>query len=236
MKLLYKEFLEKWELTLDLPILDPAFVVKARDFEAAIAEKRITDEEIQQTDKDLLEMLQKEHKFEEVDSPEVIKERRKNRILEARQKISDAETLEAINSLTEEYNDINKDLKEFIAKRVEKVRKAMDDAAASQFNAEALQVIEDAQDTELEGLLQKYADHPDLIKKIQARIAKIQVSPAETLRDKILSRKQREWSFSALKELGIPVSGDSFEFEGIYFERQYLFKVYHIKKVDGNKV
>jgi len=139
-------------------------------------------------------------------------------------------------SLTEEYNDINKDLKEFIAKRVEKVRKAMDDAAASQFNAEALQVIEDAQDTELEGLLQKYADHPDLIKKIQARIAKIQVSPAETLRDKILSRKQREWSFSALKELGIPVSGDSFEFEGIYFERQYLFKVYHIKKVDGNKV
>jgi hypothetical protein len=235
MKLDYRKFMEDWDITLDHPVLDKAFVVKARKFEADLAEKKLTDEQIKETDAELLRILTEEHKFEEVDSEEVVKEKLRNRILEAKNKISEAESVEAIEALQEEYKDVYKELKEFIAKRIEKLQKAADSEARKKVLDEGSQEIEAAGDDILESLQDKYKDYPELLKKISARIEK-RPAKDKTLREKILDRKKRGWTFDELREVGVKVTGDDMEVEGIVFERQYGFKVYHIRMVDNKKV
>lgn len=227
--------MEDWDITLDHPVLDKAFVVKARKFEADLAEKKLTDEQIKETDAELLRILTEEHKFEEVDSDEVVKEKLRNRILEAKNKISEAESVEAIEALQEEYSDVYKELKEFIAKRIEKLQKAADSEARKKVVDEGSLEIEAADDDVLESLQDKYKDYPELLKKISARIEK-RPAKDKTLREKILDRKKRGWTFDELREVGVKVTGDDMNVEGIVFERQYGFKVYHIRMVDNKKV
>lgn len=231
----YKVLLKENNLTLESDVLDPAFVQKAKDFQADLDAKKLTEDQINAIDDELVELFNK-LEFEEVDSPEVIKEKRRAAIAEAREEIAAAETEEALLGLQKKHEELP-ELQPFIEKRIEKVRKAMEAAGKEKFTADARAEIEAAAYEALAVLLEKYKDHPDLVKLIEARIEKEKPAPKEqTLREKIQAAKKRRWTYEDLKAIGIKPTGDDMEIEGVYFQRQYLFYVYHIVKIDGKLV
>jgi hypothetical protein len=236
MEINYRKLMEEWEIGLDSPVLDGAFVTKAQDFEAKLKAGSLTDDEIKAIDEELVTLFNQHERHLE-DSPEVKKEKRKNAILEAREKIANAETIGAIEALEEEYGEYLPELVQFIEKRKEKIAKALEVDATKLFIENAGIEIEGAAYGALPALLEKYKDHPELIKVINVRVEKEKPEPKElTLKEKILNAKKRQWTYDELKALGIKITGDDMEIEGIYFQRQYLYKVYHIIKVDGKKV
>jgi hypothetical protein len=236
MEIKYRKLMEEWGVKLDNPVLDPAFVTKATQFEADLKAGKLTDDQIKATDDELVAMFNQLEK-EELDSPELIKEKKKNRILEAKDKIAEAGTLDQIAGYEKEYGDVMPELAAFIEKRKEKIGKATEESQQKQFIADAGKTIAEAAYADLPALAEKYKDYSELIKAINARIEKEKPAPQpETLREKIQKSKKRQWTYKELEAIGIKPTGDDMELEGISFQRQYLYKVYHIIAVDGQKV
>lgn len=232
----YKKLMEKWEVKLDNPVLDPAFVQKATEFEAKVKNNELSDEEIKTWDDDLVKCFNDLHQFSEPESREVVAAVRKAEIAEAKNEIAEAETLDALTVLQQKFAHLT-ELSDFIQKRLDKVRKAVMDNQQRQVLSEATAEIKAWEYASLSDLLEKYKDHPELISIIEARIEKEKPAPIqETLRDKIQKAKKREWSYADLRAVGIEPTGDDMDIEGVYFERQYMFKVYKIITVDGKKV
>jgi hypothetical protein len=232
----YKKLMEKWEVKLDNPDLDPAFVQKATEFETKLKNNELSDDEIKAWDNDLVNCFNELHNFSEEESAEVLAAKRKTEIAEAKNEIAEAETLESLTGLQQKFAHLT-ELAPFIQKRIEKIQKVMETEQENKFSAEASAEIQGADYETLPSLLEKYKDYPQIVKSIEARIEAEKPAPAqETLRDKLQKAKKREWSYGDLKAIGIEPTGDDMEIEGVYLERQYMFKVYKIIRVDGVKV
>jgi hypothetical protein len=237
MKLAYENLMKELKLTLDSDVLDPAFVEKAKDFQEKLSNKELTAEQIEQTDAELVEMLNAI--TEEDDSDEVKAEKRRAEIAEARNVIAEADTIEKLTGLEAEYMKKGfKELLPFIDKRKEKIEKAARETAAAEEHRLAMEEITGAKYEDLAALSDKYKGNADLEKAINDRIEKEKPAPKDkTLREKILAKEKRKWFYQDLREIGINPTGEQeMEIEGITFTREVFFKVYYITAVDGKKV
>ena len=232
----FEKLMAKWEIELDNPVCDPAFVTKVNDFRARLEKKSLTDEEITAWDDELTNLFQTLHELKEEESPEVKKAQRRADMAELKSKITDAETPEQLNALTPELENFP-ELQPLFDKRTEKLQKAMEKVQKDQFFADAQAEIKETEYNDLAGLLEKYKDYPDLVVLIQSRIEKEKpIVKDKTKRELLSEAKKREWSYEDLKAIGITPTGFDMEIEGVTLTKQYMFKVYHITKVDGKKI
>jgi hypothetical protein len=235
----YKLLLKEHKLTLESDVLDPAFVQKAKDFEEALKKKELTEDQINAIDDELVELFS-HLEIEEVDSPELAKEKHKAKVLEAKNVIAAAETLDELKKLQKEYEALP-ELQPFIEKRIEKLEKAVEEATdkaeKEKFITDSTAEIAAAKYETLAGLSEKFKDHPDLVKLIEARIIKEKPAAKEmTIREKLQAAKKRRWTYDDLIAIGIKPTGDDMKIEGVYLQREYMFKVYFITEIDGVKV
>lgn len=234
MDLQYRKLMKDWNVTLESDALDRAFVTKATEFEEKLKINALSDDEITALDNELVELFNKQDLVEE-DSPEVKAANRKAAIAEAKNEIAEAETIEVLKALQKKFEHLP-ELDTFIEKRIEKIQKATETAQQNKFLTEANEEIKATDFLNLPALLEKYKDHPDLLKTIQSRIEKEKPHVEPTLREKLSNAKKREWTYDDLRAIGITPTGDDMEVEGVYLQRQYLFYLYKITKVDGIKV
>lgn len=236
MEISYRGLLKEYNLTLQSDVLDPAFVQKANEFEEKVKNNELTDEEIKAWDDDLVKCFNDLHNFEEEESAEVKAAKHKAEIAEAKNEIAEADSLKVLTALQKKFFHLT-ELAPFLEKRIEKVQKAAADAEQNKFINDATEEIKTAEYAGLPALLTKYKDHPDIVERIQARIEKDKpADPRATIREKLANAKKREWTYTDLKDIGINPTGDDMEIEGVYLQRQYLFKIYRIIAVDGKKV
>lgn len=237
MDIKYRKLMKDWNIeSFDNPILDPAFVQPAKEFEEKLKNNELTDEEIKATDDELVVLFEKLHPQELIDSPEVTAANRKAEFAEAKNEIAEADSIPTLTGLSVKFSHLT-ELAPFIEKRIEKLTKANEASSKDKFTADALAEIKAAEYANLQHLFEKYKDHLELLKVIEARIeAEKPEPPKETLRDKLANAKKREWSYDDLRAIGIAPTGDNMEIEGVYLERQYMFYVYLITKVDGKRI
>lgn len=234
MELDYRKLLKENKLALDSDILDPAFVAKAKEFEERLENKSLTDDQIKQWDDDLIKMFNELHTIEEEDSPEVQAAKRKADIAEAKEEITQAESIEQLKVLQKKFQHLP-ELAPFMEKRIDKFEKTAETEQRNKVISEAIELVNKANYNILPDLEKQYSEYPQVVKVIQSRIEK--EKPAErAIREKLAGAKKREWTFQELREIGIEPTGDDMEIEGVTLERQYLFRVYHITKVDGKRV
>jgi len=232
----YRKLMEKWEIKLNNPVLDPAFVQKATEFETKVKNNELSDEEIKTWDDELVKSFNELHTFTEEENIEVKEAKHGKEVAEAKNEIADAETLETLISLQTKFAHLP-ELTDFIQKRIDKVQKATTDNQQEQFTAEAQAEIKAWEYASLSDLLEKYKDYPELISLIEARIEAEKPAPkAETLRDKLSGAKKREFTYEDLKAFGINPTGSDMEIEGVYLQKIYLYRIYKIISVDGNKI
>jgi hypothetical protein len=235
----YKLLLKEHKLTLESDVLDPAFVQKAKDFQADLEAKKLTEDQINAIDDELVALFG-QLEIEEVDSPELAKEKHKAKVLEAKEVIAAAGSMDELKKLQKEYEEFP-ELQPFIEKRIEKLEKAAQEAVDKtekiKFMSDATAEIEAAAYEALAALSGKYKEHPDLLKLIEARIEKEKPAAKElTIREKLQAAKKRRWTYDDLIAIGIKPTGDDMEVEGVYLQREYMFKVYFIIAIDGVKV
>lgn len=236
MKMEYEIVLKELKLTLESDIIDPAFLNKVNEFQAKLKNNELTEAEIKEWDDDLVKMFYELHPVTEVENEELTAANRKLAISAAKNEIADAETIEALTALQTKLAHLT-ELAPFIEKRIEKLQKAVTDEAQAKFLSDATQEIKAAAYDDLQTLFEKYKDHLPLIEIINARIEKEKPVPVpETLRDKLSKAKKREWSYADLKAIGITPTEQDMEIEGVYLERQYMFRIYKITAVDGKKI
>jgi hypothetical protein len=232
----YQSLLKENNLTLDSEVLDPAFVTKVQDFEAKLAKKALTEEEINSTDEELVKLFNETVEIQEVESPEVQKANHRAAIAEAKEKITNATTLNELKKLQVEFINLP-ELDPFISKRIERMEAAEKEEITKKQLSEFAEEVKASDYADLTGLQEKYKDQPETLKLIQARLEKEKPSPKDkTIREKLQEAKKRRWSFDELRAIGIKVTGDDMEIEGVTLERQYMFKVYEIVAVDGKPV
>ena len=233
MKLKYKEKLAEFDIkSLDDDNLDPAFVAKAKEFEEKLEKGSLSDEEITTMDNELCKDFDELHEFEEVDSPEFIEIRTQKTILEGKQKVESAGSVDELKSIADEYKDYE-----------EVVNLAKDKAAKIQAEydkkSEAEKAIADlkariagATDvTELKAIAEEHADNKEIVEMAKAKATELneaaQQQKVQTLKEKLQSKKT--WTFGELTQLGINPTGDDMVVEGVQLERVYLFKAYNRK-------
>lgn len=232
----YRNLLKEWGLTLQSDVLDPAFAQKANEFEAKVSNSELTDDEIKVWDDDLVACFKELHNFEETDSEEVILANRKLETAEAKTLISEASDIDSLTALQNRYKHLT-EITSILNKKIEKTNKESQASAQNTFLANANNEILAANYSELIALQEKYKDYDDLSQLINTRIE--EGKPEESrknIREKLADAKKREWTYDDLRAIGIKPTGDDMEIEGVYLQRQYLFKVYHIVRVDGKKV
>lgn len=236
MEIHYRKLMEKWEIKLDSPVLDPAFVQKATEFETKVKNNELSDDEIKAWDEELVKLFNELHTFSEEDNSEVIAAKHRAEVSEAKNEIAEAETLAALTALQTKYAHLT-ELSDFIQKRIHKVQKEVMDNQQRQVFSEATAEIKAWEYASLSSLLEKYKDHPELITLIEARIEAEKPAPkVETLRDKLSGAKKREFTYEDLKAFGINPTGSDMEIEGVYLQKIYLYRIYKIISVDGNKI
>jgi chromosome segregation ATPase len=102
----YQKKLDDFEIkSLDDEVLDAAFVVKAKELEQKIANKSLSDEEIEAIDNELCTLFDEVHDFEEVPSDEVTQLQRQNTILQGKQKVEKEKSIDGMLLLIDEYKD-----------------------------------------------------------------------------------------------------------------------------------
>jgi hypothetical protein len=235
MDIKYRAFMKEYKLTFESEVLDPAFVEKAKDFEKKLSRHELSDEEAAVIDDELMGMLA-ELEVTEVDSKEVKAANLRAEIAEAKNQVSEATSIDELKELQEKFAHLP-GLDKFIAVRIERSEKELNDKNAKKFQEEALQEIEQAAYADLSALAEKYKEHAGLLKKINGRIK--DENPAkgqETPREKLAAAKKREFSYDELRAMGIEPTGDDINVEGVILERQYMFKVYRIVSIDGKRV
>ncbi len=236
MEIQYRSVLKENKVKLTDEIIDPAFRTKAEDLEKKLAANALSDDEIKAADDELVKLFYELHNVSEEDSEELQREKLKSRTLEGKNKIAEAETIEEINALAKEYEDCP-DLQTFIEKRKEKLQKASQAAERTKFVTEATEEIKTAEYKNLQSLLTKYKDEPDLLKLVQQRIEKDKpADPPASKRDLLSKAHKREWSYDDLRKIGIEPTGDDMEIDGVYLQRQYMLKIYKIYSVDGKRI
>lgn len=223
----FENLMKGLDLTMDSEVLDRAFVAKVTDFKDKLAKKQLTDDEIEATDKELVEMLNKLEVIVE-DDEELKAAKLKAEISEAKAEVVQAETEEALNQLAGKYLHLTV-IQELIEKRLKSIRGKKEKEEKEQAFNEAVEKIKKASPEQYQSLLQEYKDDPELVKIIEGLInAKKQDDPEKELREKLLEK--REWSFAELRELGINPTGNDMKVAGLKLEKEMYFNIYSIRK------
>jgi hypothetical protein len=238
MNIRYRKMLEELGVDLNDSVLDPAFVTKAKDFEERLHKKALTEDEIASIDDELCKMIEGfDIKVE--DSEELAAEKRKNRILDAKEKISAAATIEELEAIGVEYADVEKELANYKKARVQKLQKQIDDQARQNIINQTLAELPNVKYEDLEEIRGKWKDYPEVVAAIDKRIK--DEKPADppktkTLREKLSEAKRQEWTYEQLEAIGITPTGLDMTVEGVYLQKIFLMKTYRIVAVDGKNV
>jgi hypothetical protein len=202
MKLKFHAKLAEYDIVnLDDKVLNPGFVEKARAFELEIEKGTLTDEEIKTQDEELCILFEEVHEFTPVDSDEVNQLKTENYIHSVKEKVSEMTNLDELGTLITE-NQKHPELVEYINKRMDKVKKDIQDIADK---AEKKKMVDALEST----------------KKAKSNPAP---APQPTLQQKLL--KKVEWTYDELRALGIKVTGQDMVVEGVRLKKKYLFLGY----------
>jgi len=204
----YQKKLDDFEIkSLDDKVLDAAFVVKAKDFEEKIANKSLSDDEIDAIDNELCALFDEVHDFEEVPSDEVTQLQRQNAILQGKQKVEKEKSIDGIMLLMDEYKDFPEVL-EAANEKLTVLQEAQTQAEAKKKEVEA----------------KKKADED--ARKAEEEKIKLQENQRMSIKDTLLSK--RVWTYKELKELGIEPTGENMIVHGIALIRRYMFLAYEV--------
>jgi hypothetical protein len=238
----YKDLMKDYKVTLDNPVLDPAFVSKANEFEEKLKSDQLTDEEIVVADDELVELFKTLQELSEEDSEEVTAANHAKDVAEARAAIAECNDSKELVALQEKYKQLPEVLPVITAK-IEKLVKEADKAAKdalakAERNKEAkrLKAIEDgtkeiqtAKYEDLQIMGEKYKEFPELIKLVNERHINEKPGKAdEELKKTLLSKN--EWNYSALRAMGITPTGNDMTVAGVRLEREYLLEVYAVRR------
>jgi hypothetical protein len=234
MNIKYREKMKEYKVVIDDPVLDPAFVSKAKAFEEKLKGNQLTDDEIKAADEELLKDFEELHSLEEDEAEEVKEANHKKDVAEAKVEITEAGELELLLSLKTKFKDLPEVLP-LIDKKVEKLEKIKadeEDVAKDneiKFSQGAQKEISEASFESLQELIGKYKDYPILVESINKRIAEEKTGHEEkTLKETLLAKK--EWSYANLRALGVEPTGNDMTVAGVRLEKEYLFAIYSVRK------
>jgi hypothetical protein len=237
----YQELMKKAGVSLDHPGLDPAFVVKARAFEAKLSKGELTDEETATTDAELVELFSK-HDIIDEDSEELTAAKHREALAEAKADIAETASVDALTVLLAKYKDLPEVLP-LIEKKIKtiqdaKAKKDTDDLQAeTQRKANELSAtveagkkeIAEAKYEDLQKMGEKYNAYPELVKIIKDRHeAEKPGKDDEELKQKLLTKS--EWNYAALRAMGIAPTGNNMTVAGVKLEKEYLLEVYSVRR------
>lgn len=206
----YQKKLDDFEIkSLDDEVLDAAFVVKAKELEQKIANKSLSDEEIDAIDNELCTLFDEVHDFEEVPSDEVTQLQRQNTILQGKQKVDKEKSIDGIMALMDEYKDYPEVL-EPANEKLNSIQEAQKQAETKK------KEIEDKKKAEEQARAAEEAKKKDAMQKQM------------TIQERLLSKKV--WSYDELRQLGIEPTGENMIVHGVVLNRRYIFLAY---EVDG---
>jgi hypothetical protein len=230
--------MEEYNVTLDNPVLDPAFVTKANDFEEKLKSNQLTDEEIKATDDELVALFNA-HDLSEEDSEEVKKAQRNESIANARLAITEASDVKVLTGLLKKYEDLPEVLPDIQAKITKLEKKAQEQAnektekenkeKRARLIEEGTKEIKDAKYENLQALGEKYKEFPELVKLVNDRhVAEKPDNDDEKLKATLLTKK--EWSYGELKAKGIKPTGNDMTVAGVRMEKEYMLEVYRVRR------
>lgn len=232
MTIQYRNLMKEYEITLESDVLNPSFVSKAKDFEAKIKKNELTDDEIAVQDNELVEMFNTMHNFAEEDSEDVKKIKRDSEVDKISLLIASAETIQEVEAIKGKHG---KDYPEIIPVCDKKIKKYQDAEQARQQNEnndiirKGTIEINNAKYEELRAMGEKYKDYPDLVKLVNERHENEKPEKKdEELATKLRAKKQ--WSYAALRELGINPTGNDMTVAGVRLDKEYLFAVYSVHR------
>lgn len=232
MAIKYRELMKEYDVTLENKdeVLDAAFVSKATEFEQKVVNNELTDDEIKAWDDELVELFNK-HNLSEEDSEDVKNLKKAKEISDAKAEIAETETFEDLNKLQVKFKDLPEVLP-LIAKKLDIIEKAVNKTQEdnkAKFLTDAKAEIAAAAYDQLQAMGEKYKDHPELIEIVNKRHKEEKPGNDDAeLAAKLRSKK--EWSYAALRELGINPTGDDMTVAGVKLEKEYLLAVYSVRK------
>jgi hypothetical protein len=235
MSIKYRELLKEYGVTLESDVLDPAFVVKAKDFEQKMEKGELTDEQTVELDNELVELFYK-HDLEEEDSDEVKKLKRDAEITNITAKIEKAADLQSLAAIEKEFLAEYPEIKEKYDKKKAQLEKIVADANKKKEQEATELLVKKAKEeiaacdySNLQALGEKYKQYPELVEIIKKRHAdeapgKENERIAQTLRSK------KEWSYVELRQMGIEPTGSDMTVAGVILQKEFLFNVYSVRK------
>lgn len=227
MAIKYRELMKECKITLDSDVLDPAFVSMAKDFEQKLAEKKLTDEQIEQMDNELVELFSKN--VVEEDSEEVVKARHDADVANAEKEIEKAKTSEVLNKLHEKFKEELPEVLPLIEQKLRDFKSEEEKQATEKLMKLATKEIEDCPLDQLQALGEKYKKYPELVKLINEKYNREKPKNDQAqLAEKLRSRK--EWSYKELEALGIRPTGNDMTVAGVRLEKEMYFNVYSVRK------
>jgi hypothetical protein len=238
MTLKYVELMKSQGIFIDNPGLDPAFVSKVNTFEQKLKDGSMTDDEIKAADEELTQLFSA-HEIIEEDSPEVIAERKRTEIAEAKAAIAESNDVKELSNLKGVYKEYPEVLTLIDAKitKINAATKQKQDQEAAQKAEEARAKIIEAGTKEinmakyedLQAMGEKYKEYPELVKLVNDRHEKEKPQKDdEDLKKQLLSKS--EWSYTALKAIGVKPTGNNMVVAGVKLEKEYLLEIYSVRK------
>lgn len=227
MAIKYRELMKECKITLDSDVLDPAFVSMAKDFEQKLAEKKLTDDQIEQMDNELVELFNKN--VVEEDSEEVVKARHDADVANAEKEIEKAKTSEVLNKLQEKFKESLPEVLPLIEQKLRDLKSEEEKQATEKLMKLATKEIEDCPLDQLQALGEKYKKYPELVKLINEKYNREKPKNEQAkLAEKLRSKK--EWSYKELEALGIKPTGNDMTVAGVRLEKEMYFNVYSVRK------
>ena len=227
MAIKYRELMKECKITLDSDVLDPAFVSMAKDFEQKLAEKKLTDEEIEQMDNELVELFSKN--VVEEDSDEVVKAKHDVAVANAEKEIEKAKTSEVLNKLHEKFKEELPEVLPLIEQKLRDFKADEEKQATEKLIKLATKEIQECPLDQLQALGEKYKKYPELVKLVNEKYNREKPKKEnDELAAKLRSKK--EWSYKQLEEIGIKPTGNDMTVVGVRLEKEMYFNVYSVRK------
>ena len=215
--------------------LDPAFVAKATDLLDKIKKGTLKDEEIAEADNELCNLFDELHDFEEVDDPKMTELQRANAVLQGKEAVNAAGSIDELQKVIAEYKDFM-EVMDLAHVKIGSIQQKIDqeNAKAETVNKIKLAVDSATSLDQLKEITKDFDDqNPQVVEIVNAKIAELKESAKQTeqnknseIQNKLLSKDS--WTYGELRELGISPTGENMIVHGIKLDKVHLFKVYAV--------
>jgi len=225
---------------LDSDNLDGAWLSAYERHQEAIADGKLTDQQITEAEEGLIELFKKlQPEIEEDDSPdpkteeELRKLRNQNLYLQAEKDVNAAKDMATLEKLKETYKD-HSDAMKLIDDRL----LTMGAAIESQRRDKVKHTISESLDLDVLNKIQgEWANDKDISKLVKARIkdvtAELETQKVQKTKQSVIetlkSAHGKDVSYDWLRKLGIEPTDDHMEVEGIRLLRVRFFYAYRIE-------